>query len=177
MTGFNNFLVFLAQSASEAAGSAAANGGEAAAGEAGAMGFLSNPKSMIIMLPLLLILMMSMGGGNRKKQKEMQKLLNSLEKGDKVQSIGGIIGTVSHLKEGSVVVKVNDNSKMEFAASAIATVLVKKNAPATPVAPEKGGFLNALKERIGGKKESAQDVVQSDNSASAGSADAGSEDK
>lgn len=102
-----------------------------------------------LLLPLLLLLMFSMGGGNRKKQKEMQAMLAALEKGDKIQTIGGIVGTVVHVKEGSVVVKVDDNTKIEFAVNAVQSVLVKKNP--VPEAPKKG-FLASLKDKIGGKK-------------------------
>ncbi len=57
-----------------------------------------------------------------KKQKELQKKLDSLKKGDKVITIGGIHGTIVSTKEGTVVVKVDDNTKIEFNRAAIATV-------------------------------------------------------
>ncbi len=58
-----------------------------------------------------------------KKQKETQKMLSALKKGDKVISIGGIRGTVVSVKDQVVVVKVDDNTKLEFTKSAISTVL------------------------------------------------------
>ena len=57
-----------------------------------------------------------------KKQKETEKMLNALKKGDKVITIGGIHGTIASVKEQTVVVKVDDGCKMEFNRSAIATV-------------------------------------------------------
>ena len=57
-----------------------------------------------------------------KKQKETQKMLDALKKGDKVITIGGIHGTIASVKEQTVVVKVDDGCKIEFNRSAIATV-------------------------------------------------------
>ena len=58
-----------------------------------------------------------------KKQKEAKKMLSALKKGDKVVSIGGIHGTVVSVKEQSTVVKVDDNTKLEFSKSAISSVV------------------------------------------------------
>lgn len=57
-----------------------------------------------------------------KKQKETEKMINALKKGDKVVTIGGIHGVVSSTKEKTVIVKVDDNCKIEFSRSAIAGV-------------------------------------------------------
>ena len=58
-----------------------------------------------------------------KKQKEMEKMLSALKKGDKVVTIGGIHGVVSSTKEKTVILKVDDNTKLEFNRSAIASVV------------------------------------------------------
>ncbi len=58
-----------------------------------------------------------------KKQKEMEKMLAALKKGDKVVTIGGIHGVVTSTKEKTVVLKVDDNTKLEFNRSAIASVV------------------------------------------------------
>lgn len=57
-----------------------------------------------------------------KKQKETEKMINALKKGDKIVTIGGIHGVVSSTKEKTVIVKVDDNCKIEFSRSAIAGV-------------------------------------------------------
>lgn len=67
-----------------------------------------------------------------KKQKETQKMIDALKKGDKVVTIGGIHGVVSSTKEKTVIVKVDDNTKIEFTRTAIASVESDK-----PVAEEK----------------------------------------
>jgi len=58
-----------------------------------------------------------------KKQKEIEKMIKALKKGDKVVTIGGIHGTVSSTKENTVVVRVDENVRIEFNRSAIATVV------------------------------------------------------
>ena len=49
-------------------------------------------------------------------------MINALKKGDKIVTIGGIHGVVSSTKEKTVIVKVDDNCKIEFSRSAIAGV-------------------------------------------------------
>jgi len=61
-----------------------------------------------------------------KKQKEMKNMIAGVKKGDKIVTIGGIHGTVHAVKEGTVVVKVDDDCKIEFSKSAVATVIVAK---------------------------------------------------
>ena len=61
-----------------------------------------------------------------KKQKETEKMLSALKKGDKIITIGGIHGVISSTKEKTVIVKVDDDAKIEFSRSAIATVVTEK---------------------------------------------------
>ncbi len=61
-----------------------------------------------------------------KKKKETKDMLSSLTKNDKIVTIGGIRGTVQAVKDDTVVVKIDDNLKMEFSKSAIANVLERK---------------------------------------------------
>jgi len=71
-----------------------------------------------------------------KKQKDMQKMIAGVKKGDKIVTIGGVHGTVYSVKENTVVVKVDDDCRIEFSKSAVATVVVakaeEKPAEATP---------------------------------------------
>jgi len=57
-----------------------------------------------------------------KKQKETQKMLAALKKGDRVVTIGGVHGTIQSVREKTVVVKVDDTTKIEFARSAVSSV-------------------------------------------------------
>jgi preprotein translocase subunit YajC len=98
-----SFVPFL-----QAAGSASTTGG-----------FLS---SAVLMVLLIVIFYFFLIRPQNKKQKETEKMLAALKKGDKVITIGGIHGVVSSLKEKTVIVKVDDNTKMEFSRSAISGV-------------------------------------------------------
>lgn len=61
-----------------------------------------------------------------KKQKETEKMLAALKKGDKIVTVGGIHGVISSTKEKTVIVKVDDNTKIEFSRAVIATVVADK---------------------------------------------------
>ncbi len=52
----------------------------------------------------------------------MEKKIAALKKGDKVVTAGGIHGVISSTKEKTVIVKVDDNCKLEFSRSAITGV-------------------------------------------------------
>lgn len=60
-----------------------------------------------------------------KKQKEHQKMVESIKKGDKVVTAGGIHGTVSGIKEKekTLLVKIDDNVKIEVSRASIAKKL------------------------------------------------------
>jgi preprotein translocase subunit YajC len=57
-----------------------------------------------------------------KKQKETQRMLADLKKGDRVVTIGGVHGTIQSIKESSVILKVDENCKIEFSRSAVASI-------------------------------------------------------
>ncbi len=64
-----------------------------------------------------------------KKQKQTKNMLAALKKGDRIQSIGGIRGVVQKVNDDTVVVKVDDNTKLEFLKSAIGEVLEVSSEP------------------------------------------------
>ena len=77
------------------------------------------------MVPFLLIIVIFyffLIRPQNKKQKETERMLKALKKGDKVITIGGIHGTISSVKENTVIVKVDDDCKIEFNRSAISSV-------------------------------------------------------
>jgi len=59
----------------------------------------------------------------KKKERQTKEMLSALKKGDKVVSIGGVRGTVLSVREATVLVKVDDNTKLEFSKAAISNVL------------------------------------------------------
>jgi len=58
-----------------------------------------------------------------KRQKETQKMLAALKKGDKVVTAGGIYGTIQTVREHTVIVKVDENTKLEFSRSSITSII------------------------------------------------------
>ena len=48
----------------------------------------------------------------RKQQKELEKFRNSLKRGDKVVTAGGIYGTVDEIKDRTVLIKVDGEVKL-----------------------------------------------------------------
>jgi preprotein translocase subunit YajC len=61
-----------------------------------------------------------------KKQKDAKKMLQNITKGDRVVTIGGLHGSVESVKDDTVVLKVDDNVKLKFSKSAVASVLERK---------------------------------------------------
>ena len=85
--------------------------------------------SLFSMLPILLIFVIFyflLIRPQNKKQKETEKMIAALKKGDKIITIGGIHGVISSTKENTVIVKVDDNTKIEFSRSAIASLFTEK---------------------------------------------------
>ena len=56
----------------------------------------------------------------QQKQKKQAELLNSIQKGDKVVTIGGIHGTVTQVDDEAVLLEVDKNTKIRLSKSAIA---------------------------------------------------------
>ncbi|MGC9455441.1 MAG: preprotein translocase subunit YajC [Phycisphaerae bacterium] len=115
------------------AGEQAAGNGEQT--EDGGNGTTAPPKGQgrsvldNMMLPLILIgvlvLMYVWMGRSRKKQEQKRKeMLSTLKKGDKIMSIGGILGTVIEARPDELIVKVDEanNIRMRFARWAVRAV-------------------------------------------------------
>lgn len=60
-----------------------------------------------------------------KKQKERQKMLDVLQKGDKVVTIGGVHGKIMGFKDDNktIILKVDDNVKLDVDRTAISNVI------------------------------------------------------
>jgi preprotein translocase subunit YajC len=104
----NSFVLYLLMGAPQGADGAAA----------------ANPlMSLLPFVALIAIFYFLILRPQNKKQKETQKMLAALKKGDKIVTIGGIHGTIQLIKEQTVIVKVDEDTKVEFSRSAISTVV------------------------------------------------------
>ena len=101
----NSFVLYLLMGAPQ--------GGDGAATSNPLMTFL--PFVAIIAIFYFLIIR-----PQNKKQKEAEKMRSNLKKGNKIVTIGGIHGTIQAVKERTVIVKVDDDTKLEFDRTAIA---------------------------------------------------------
>ncbi len=90
----------------------------------------------------------------KKRDKEAKAMLDSLKKGDKVVTIGGIHGTVVAVKESTIVVKVDDSARIEFNKSAISTVTNKEAAKSAPKKNEEAKAEDAKAEEPKAETES-----------------------
>jgi len=95
---------------------AAPAGGEAA----GPASFITSiiPFAAIILIFYFLIIR-----PQNKKRKETEKMLSAIKKGDRVVTIGGVHGTVQSVKDSTIILKVDENVKLEFLRSAVSSVV------------------------------------------------------
>ena len=61
----------------------------------------------------------------QRKEKERRKMIDEVKTGARVVFSGGIIGTVSNVKEATFMIKIADNVKVEVARGAVSRVLEK----------------------------------------------------
>ncbi len=92
----------------------------------------------------------------KKKEKEAKAMLAAMKKGDKVVTIGGLNGTIAKVKEQTVVLKVDVDTKLEFNKSAISTVLNKSNAE--PVKEKTSPFKKKDKNNIKEENKKVEEV-------------------
>ena len=95
----------------------------------GSGGGASGLLPMVIMWVLVLfIFYFLMIRPQRAKQKQMEQMLNSLAKGDRVLTSGGLLGSVVGVKDNVVVLKIAEQVKVEVAKSAVTQVLDREGA-------------------------------------------------
>lgn len=83
----------------------------------------------VMLLGVIVLFFFMTWSGQRKERKRREALLNSLGKGDKVQTVGGMLGTITEVRDDEVMVKVDENSdlRIRFNRSAIQSVLEKRS--------------------------------------------------
>ncbi len=113
---FETFLA-MAGTAGTAAGSTGTNGG-------GLMG--GGYSSILLMVALVGVMYFLMIRPQKKRQKEEQEMRSSIEIGDEIITIGGIIGKVVKIREEDIVIETGaDRTKMRLQRWAINTNVTK----------------------------------------------------
>jgi preprotein translocase subunit YajC len=108
-----NYLAFLLETATE--------GGDATQTLGGGMGF-----TWIVMIIMLVVMWVISSNSQKKKDKEAQDMRDSLQVGDEVTTIGGIIGKVVSIKEETFVLETTkEKTHIRFLKGAIRSVDVR----------------------------------------------------
>ena len=138
-------------------------GGGAAGGEGAATGG-ANPMSLIIMVGMFALMYFFMIRPQKKKQKEEQEMRDSIQIGDEITTIGGIMGRVVTVKDDSIVVETGtDRTKLKMQRWAIQT---NETANARMAAEKKAAEdakkaqseKNAIDQAVNGKKKKTKKV-------------------
>jgi len=101
-----------------------APGGPNGQGQPGGEGLFGG-QLMILILIFLVVMMGMTWFSQRKEKKRRQQMLDNLGKNDRVVTIGGVIGTVTDIKDNEVTLKVDEssNTRMKFSRNAIQGVV------------------------------------------------------
>jgi preprotein translocase subunit YajC len=76
---------------------------------------------LFIMAAMFAIIYFFMIRPEQKKQKERQKMLSALKKGDRVLTIGGLVGVITTVKDSTYFVKSGEGAVLEVTKSAISS--------------------------------------------------------
>jgi preprotein translocase subunit YajC len=77
---------------------------------------------VFMFIAFLLIFMFLSSRTNKKREAEQKKVISSLQKGDKVILLGGIVGTVAGFNDNLIEVKISETSKLSVLPSGIVSV-------------------------------------------------------
>ncbi len=120
-------------------------------------------------LPLILIIFVFyflLIKPQKKKDKQVQDMRNSLQPGDEIVTIGGIVGKILNVKEDAIVIYCgSDKTKMEFKKWAVSEVTKKTEKPAAPVkeeAAEEEGKKRKIK-KLSKKEDNPLEAEKEDN--------------
>lgn len=89
---------------------------------------------LLLMVALMVVMVIISSLGPRREKKKREAMINAVRKHDKVQTVGGVIGSIVELKPDFVVLKVDEsaNTRITFARSAIQQVLTTDGGGGSP---------------------------------------------
>ncbi len=88
------------------------------------------PSPISMLLPLvgmLAIFYFLLIRPQQKRQKEMQKMISALKKGDRVVTASGLYGSIAGLRDDVVVVEIADGVKVEMMRNAVTGVVARES--------------------------------------------------
>jgi preprotein translocase, YajC subunit len=88
------------------------------------------PSPISMLLPLvgmLAIFYFLLIRPQQKRQKEMQKMIGALKKGDRVVTASGLYGSIAGLRDDVVVVEIADGVKVEMMRNAVTGVVARES--------------------------------------------------
>ena len=78
--------------------------------------------TMLMLVVMLVVFYFMLIRPENKRKKEAEQMRSSVKKGDKISTIGGIVGTVVDVKENNIVIETSaDQVRIELAKWAIST--------------------------------------------------------
>lgn len=89
--------------------------------------FGGNTNQFIFIGLMLVMMYLILFRGPRKKQQQHKQMMQALARNDRIQTIGGIIGTVVDIKDDEITLKIDEsnNTKMKILRSAISRNISK----------------------------------------------------
>ncbi len=89
---------------------------------------------LLLMVALMVVMLVVSSIGPRRERKKREAMINAVKKHDRVQTVGGVIGSIVELKPDFVVLKVDEsaNTRITFARSAIQQILTTDGGGGSP---------------------------------------------
>jgi preprotein translocase subunit YajC len=89
----------------------------------GSMGALTQLIPMVLIIGVFYVLLIR---PQQKRQRQLQETISSLKIGDRVVTTGGVIGTITTIKDASFLIRSADKSILEIARSSVAAIEEEK---------------------------------------------------
>ncbi len=106
--------------------------------------------SIVMLVLMIAIFYFMLIRPENKKKKAMQQMRDALKTGDKITTIGGIVGEIVHIKDDNIVIETSaDRVRIELAKWAVSTNETAEKA----AAKEKEAALAAMQAKKAGKKK------------------------
>lgn len=135
---------------------------EAGAGANPGLG--GNPAQLLLIVGMVVLMYFMVLRPQKKRQKEEQEMRDSIQIGDEIVTIGGIMGRVVTVKDDSIVIETGtDRTKIKFLKSAIQTNQTANDRMAAEKkaaedAKKAQSEKNAIDQAVNGKKKKTKTV-------------------